>query len=73
VVEELRREQRQGGARELEARAQEHQTLSPGLVDALRALTPEQRLCMFLTYHMEVWRWWRTRAAASPRRMAQRR
>lgn len=54
VVEELRREQRQGGAPELEARTQEHQALSAGLVDALRALTPEQRLCMFLTYHMDL-------------------
>jgi RNA polymerase sigma-70 factor, ECF subfamily len=54
VVEEVRREQRQVEAPDLEARAVEHQTLSPGLVDALRALTPEQRLCMFLTYHMDL-------------------
>jgi RNA polymerase sigma-70 factor, ECF subfamily len=54
VVEELRREKRQGESRELDATAQEHQALSPPLIGALRALTPEQRLCMFLTYHMDL-------------------
>lgn len=54
VVEELRREQRRGTSPELEAAAEEHQALSPGLIDALRALSPEQRLCMFLTYQMDL-------------------
>jgi RNA polymerase sigma factor (sigma-70 family) len=55
VVEELRREQRLESSPELAAAAAaEHQALSPTLVAAMRALTPEQRLCMFLTYHMDL-------------------
>src|SRR5947209_3649863 len=53
VIDELRRERRQG--EEIDAGSVDRpQLLSSGLTEALRALTPEQRLCMFLTYHMDL-------------------
>jgi RNA polymerase sigma factor (sigma-70 family) len=53
VVEELRRERRSGPARDAAATEQES-SLSPQLTQALRALSPEQRLAMFLTYHADL-------------------
>jgi RNA polymerase sigma factor (sigma-70 family) len=53
VVEELRRERRSAPPRDAAATEQDS-SLSPQLTQALRALSPEQRLAMFLTYHVDL-------------------
>ena len=54
VVEELRREQRQGGSRDTGAVESSGGPVSRGLVEAMARLTPEQRLATFLAYHMDL-------------------
>jgi RNA polymerase sigma-70 factor (ECF subfamily) len=54
VVGELRREQRTAGRPQRDAQTADPSPLSPDLVAALRALTPEQRLAVFLVYHADM-------------------
>jgi RNA polymerase sigma-70 factor, ECF subfamily len=53
VVEELRHERRSAPPRDAATMEQEF-SLSPKLTQALRALSPEQRLAIFLTYHADL-------------------
>lgn len=53
VIDELRRERRHGQEADTGS-ADRPQALSSGLTEALRTLSPEQRLCMFLTYYMDL-------------------
>jgi RNA polymerase sigma-70 factor (ECF subfamily) len=53
VVADLRRERRQEALGQLE-QPSPHSVLSPTLTEALRKLSPDQRLAMFLAHHLDL-------------------
>ena len=54
VVTELRRERRTGGGSEAAAADPGASELSPELTEALRSLSPNQRMAVFLTYQADM-------------------